>query len=173
MARKFGGGGRFGGKLARDAITISVDVPFNMRLRFDGEKVAQSVGRKVASKIRRKLKKGEDYDGNALPVGKDGGPGLNDTGRLIKSIKYRKGTATIEPTGKREDVSKRAGGNFGLLSIHIQTRDIDPLGTGSGKQLDKDLNEQTEKEIAKQIKSGKATLVGELRRAVGGGRRRR
>lgn len=161
------GRGRFGGSTGQQMLTVSVDVPINLRLQFDATRVTKRVGQRIAAKLRSALKKGQTYEGDAIPAGKDGGPPLMDTGRLIRSIKYRKQTQTIEPTGKREDVSRRAQGNFGLLMIHLQTREIDPLSTGESGKIYEDVAAATEKAIAKEIEGGKATLVGELRRVVG------
>lgn len=162
------GGGKFGGGTANQMLTVSVDVPINMRLKFDSGRVAARVGRRIASKIKRNIKRGVDYDGNALLQGKDGGPPLRDSGDLLKSIRYRKSTATIEPTGKRTDTGPRLGSNYALMSWHIQTRDIDPMSTGSTGKIYEDVAAETERAIAKEIESGKATLVSELKRASKG-----
>lgn len=186
--------GRFGGRLNQDLLTVDLNFPVNIRLGLNGDAVTRKVGQRLATKIRSRLRKGLDGDGSPLPRPLSGGKPLNNTGLLIKSIKYVPRLGMVLPsTGIREgaydkprkssQISSRARSNFGLMTIHISgiyTRkgasssrsrpDIDPMGQGSDENR-KIIETETNREISRQLARGEAGLLLELGKTFRGARR--
>ena len=146
---------------------IEVDfkrIPLRLRLKLDTAKLSARIGREVAKAVKKRLRRGG---------GTRDGQDLKETGRLIRSIRYNKRLEQVMPQGKRADVSRRAGGNFGLMKIHIsgkyrregiqRTEATDPMGTND-PTLVKVINDALEKGLAKQLRSGNTQLINKLRR---------
>lgn len=193
MARR-GARGALGGRAARGLLQVDLsEFDVRLRLALNGDQVAKAAGRKLATKIRSQLRKGQTFDGAPLPQPQDGGEPLSTTGKLIRSIKYRPEHAMVMPApGRRRDVSKRANSNFGLMAIHIsgvytrpgviQNDDRpfvgDIMGSESSKAAEL-LEAEASREIDRQLRSGDGGIVTELkgryrtaRRAARRGRRR-
>lgn len=143
---------------------VKMDIPVFKRLRVDRDKVNAKVANRAALLVRKRLKKGEDADG-PLPKAEDGGPILNDSGRLIKSVKQRKAKRgdgrIVRATGQRE----RGKRNAAIMAIQIAKKDIDPLGLSV--DMTEDLAKVMNREINRQVRAGKLGLVHELRRIKG------
>lgn len=147
--------------------------PTRVRFKINKDKLFKKVGGRVASGVKRRIKKGEGADGMSLPPPQSAtNPPLMRTKKLWRSIKYdRRLKEVIPSTKRREDVSRRARSNFGLMRILIVQRDIDPMGVDSG--LEKTMSTASQKEIKRQINSGEGGLITELKgRLRSRGRRR-
>jgi hypothetical protein len=162
-------------------LKVSLNMPTKIRLKLNGEKVKKKAGQRLATTIRARLRRGVDGDGTKMPEPEDGGSALKDSGKLLRSIKYRqipakRGSAkkvrVVAPsTTRRSDISKRAHGNFGLMSIHTAKEEYeDPMGQndpGTAKVLE----DAATKEIARQLAKGEGGLKLELKHTLRGARR--
>lgn len=148
-----------------------VTYPWFQRLKMDSRKINKIMGRVLARKIRARMRRGQDSDGALPNTKREGRPFLNDTGKLIKSIKYKNGE--VAPTGTRRDDHKWTkrvqNRNAAILAVQVFERDdIDPL---EPSEFDQVVADAAEREIAKQIDRGEFQILGELRTQKG--RRRR
>lgn len=174
LARGFRGGQAF-----RGLLQVDLNFPTAIRLRIDGDKVKKAIGNGVAAAVRSRLRQGLDGDGSPLPAPASGGAPLNARGSLIRSIRYDPRLGFVLPrTTRREDVSKRARSNFGLMAILIsgvfvprgrqQSTDrpmlVDPMGSDQPSTV-KLVEEFGAKELKRQEQSGELGLVLELKRS--------
>jgi hypothetical protein len=91
-----------------------VEYPRKLRLEAKAlTKVINEAGTRTALAAQRALRAGRTFGGEALPEGLD----LQDKGTLLKRIRWRPSTQTVEPHGPHPRASKRAGGAFGLAAI--------------------------------------------------------
>lgn len=123
------------------------------------KKLLTKVGGKVATRARKALRSGTDYQGNQLPAGANGEAiDLRDTGALIRSIKYKARLQEIGPFASHPTASKRAGSAYGLASILMsgkgkdgtQIRDpFDLFGTPARQRVYEDMANLFEEELNK------------------------
>lgn len=147
-------------------VEIDFDIPINLRLKLDSQRVEAAVGRKIAAWTKKRIRAGR---------GLRRGQTLRDTDKLLKSIKYSKYSGVVRPTGRRSDVTKRAGGNYGLMRIHISGKYrkkgyqrleyTDPMGSNDPK-LPTLISQWLEEAIAKELASGRGSLLAELQRSL-------
>ena len=141
-----------------------VRYPWFSRLKMDSPAIQRKVGQKIATKIRARIKKGSDSKGSLPNTKRDERPILNDTGRLIRSIKYRKKMRDVAPSGTRRDGhkynKKSRNKNASVFAIQVFTKDIDPLNADEYTGL---IEKIAAAEIQKQIDSGKFSLLHEMR----------
>lgn len=149
-------------------LKVKLDFPLNMRLKINSEKVKSVAANKLAAQVRNRL---EDEQGAAGPMprrkataiigpqpeGTKGQRALNDTGQLLKSVKYRKDISQILPTGTRADGKRNVGIAFMQLAERPELAASDPFGVTDDEEAT--FNENAEKEIARQLESGEAGLV--------------
>ena len=140
-------------------LTFSLDIPTRIRIKLDADKLLNEIGKKIASKARKHIRAGESFDGDPLPAPEGGGAPLNDTGRLLRSLRYSKRTKSIQPSGKHDNGKK----NVAILAIQIAKQEIDPLGT-TGTQLDEALQQIAQIEIDKMAAKRKIQLLTEIKR---------
>ena len=151
---------------SRGTMEISlVEYPWFQRIKMNSDELAFQVGRKIATAVRKRLRKGQADAGSALPQVKRGGRTvLNDSGKLIRSIKYDKKLREIAPKGKRRDGhkwNKSVGNrNAAIMAVHIHTLEIDPLGSEDFGPM---FEEIAAKEIQRQIDRGEFSLVHDMR----------
>lgn len=154
------------------AVEIEFHIPTNIRLKLDSARVEARVGNKIAAFIRRRI---------GSRVSLRSGTSLNQTGDLIRSIKYDKKAGVVRPSVRtRPGASPRARSNFGIMKIYISgkfRRDgyqrlerTDPMGSEDPKLLNK-IPQWTQQAINSELKAGRASLVDELRRSLDRGRR--
>lgn len=144
-------------------LDVRLNFPVALRLRLEGDKIEKRAGQGVARVARKELRKGNQADGKPMPKGKDGGEPLKDSGKLIGSVKYRPKLGWVSPsTNRREDASRRAWGNFGLMGIYLHTHDTDPLALGD--EAVKVAERNAQKEIDKQLREGSGGLIADLKR---------
>ena len=141
-------------------IKVKIDVPKFKRIRMDGGKVADAAGRRAARTIKARAKAGKQAGGTAMH------PDLNDTGELINSIGYRRrrdGRAggTVFATGKRKGRNNKRNAEIAAIQV-AKNEGIDPFG--EDKTVTDDMQKAADKEMAKQLSSGRMGLVHELRR---------
>lgn len=106
-------------------LKVTFDIPeFKVNKSVLREQVDR-LGPKLATKTRRALKQGTDYDGDTFPVSSTTGApiDLHETGALIKSVKYSRRLKEIAPTGPHPEASTRAGGAYGLAQILMSGKD--------------------------------------------------
>ncbi len=156
---------------------IEVDLsnfPLDWRLRLDSERIMRKVGNKVAARVRRRMK---------TRKGMRSGQDLNNTGALIRSVKYDRREGVVRPSVRtRSDVSRRVRSNYGLYRVHLSGKyrrigyqrlePMDALGTEDPATW-QDIEQLVEQAVAKELKSGRGGLVGELKRGAGLTTRRR
>lgn len=124
MARRRMARGFFGGSLAKtqqQGLQVEITVPVVEGLDFDENAFYRKTGNSLATAIRAAIRTGTELHGKALPQPKPGkgvGSPLNRTGGLIRSIRYSGGWVAPS-TRRRQDVSRRAYSNFGLMAIHL------------------------------------------------------
>lgn len=135
-------------------ITVALNYPLEIRLKINSERLKQNVARRIVSATKRALKNERSLAGESLKRGEDDGPALRDSGALIKSISYKKGT--IAPRGGRGKIN-----NAGILGVRISEGVGNPLATNT-VELERKLNELAEKEIQRQTEKNEAGLLMEL-----------
>ena len=166
-------------------LLVDLNFPLSIRLALDSAEVEKKVGTKLATAIRKRLRKGVDAHGEALPALKTGKRPLKSTGKLLRSIKYQRKLGFVAPSvrSNRDDISKRARSNFGLMAIQISgvfrkgssasREPIDPMGAQADSTL-KTMQAATTDEVNRQLAKGQAGLVLELKRkARAAGRRQK
>ena len=138
--------------------------PRRIELEYDREGLRKRIGNEIANKARDQLASGRSVTGKPLPRGTDGGPALKDSGQLIASIKYHRGS--VRPTGSRRDGGART--NERLLAILLWQHE-----NGRRKRVsDRGLRKARKGGFGSLDKSGRVRLTiaggGGLRRAHGG-----
>ena len=160
--------------------------PAKLRLKVDAERIRRRVGGPIATEVRRRIKRGMEAHGRALQKpgrsgatrGADGrfrrangvghGKPLDQTGSLIKSIKYRRGK--IAPGGMRDDTRLDRPRQQGLLYVLIHTSDtreprgrkIDPMGVD--KPLAASVRKRARRALTKELARPGSGLVAEMKR---------
>ena len=153
-------------------LKLKIQIPDFQRLRVDADTLNRKVANRAALHIRKRLKAGKDADGalrTVLHSDDTSGPMLNFTGELIKSIKARKSKRTergqvVVATGTHKGGTR----NGAIMAIQIAKAEgnpIDPMG--ESEALRQDLQATSDKEMTRQIASGKLGLVHELLRLKG------
>lgn len=152
-------------------LKVEITTPTRLFVQFDRDAVLKVVGQKLADDARKAMRAGRSRTGEALPdpepKAKDepAGRPLNDTGRLIRDLRYDKKLKQVMPsTFPRADVSNRARNSFGLLKIHIRNAElsenpIDPLGT-QDPALAETAAKYAQKALDNLATTGKLTLKG-------------
>jgi hypothetical protein len=149
------------------------DLDFRLRLFVDADKLVRNVGRRLATKVKKAIKRGTTYDGRRSDYE------LDQSGELLKGIRYHKWGAVAPSTRRRKDVSDKAWSSYGLIAILTSepwatahgAPVIDPFGAQSKERVAKDVAELTAKDVARQVKKGEAGLIKELRNSAKGRRR--
>jgi len=135
--------------------------PAKMRIKINRPKIEQVMGRRLAALIRARLRSGAQA-GGSMPVPVRGGRPFNQSGRLIRSIKYQGGH--VRATGRRKDghkwSSRVQNRNHAILAIQVATRGIDPLGVST--KIEAEIARVAEAEIARQLSAGEGGLLAEL-----------
>ena len=167
----------------KSPLLVDLNFPLSIRLALDSAEVEKKVGTKLATAIRKRLRKGVDAQGEALPPPKTGKRPLKSTGKLLRSIKYQRRLGFVAPSvrSNRDDISKRARSNFGLMSIQISgvfrkgssasREPIDPMGAQADSTL-KTMQATTTDEVNRQLSRGRAGLILELKRKARSAARR-
>lgn len=171
-------------------LLVDLNFPATIRLHLDSAEVEKRVGRKIATAVRKRIRKGLDAYGEALPKPKfaEGkGRAFFDTGRMVRSIKFQRsrvasdGKASrgkfsfVGPSTRRNrnELSTRAYSSFGLMSIQmrgifqqgkVRSRpQVDAMGADAPTTLGI-MQRETEAEVARQLASGRYGLQLELGR---------
>lgn len=146
---------------------MAVTIPAKIRLKVDVGKIEAKMANAIASRVRRQIKNGKGSEGD-LPAPLDDilGEPLQRTGQMLKSIKRRNaksdGATFVGPGGVRSDGKRNAAIFYILQAKDQRTLSAEPLGVT--EKMETASVKAAEKEIAKQIKSGKFGLVSELKR---------
>jgi hypothetical protein len=118
------------GKIPHLSLHVKIKVAFELpRLELDDKvlgKALNSAGGKLATKTRRALKAGGDYDGQQLPGNDQGGDPIDlqgETGTLIRSVKYQRRLKEVGAFGPHPTASARAGSSYGLMQILMSGKD--------------------------------------------------
>lgn len=115
-----------------------INWPWSFRLRGRKRVVLTRVGRKLATRLRKRLRR-RRTDNGTIPRGLR----LRKTGELINSIRYEAGTRTIAPRGSRGRIS-----NLSLMRVHIKRLSINPMGLRTeAKAIKKLVREEVRKEM--------------------------
>lgn len=170
-------------------LLVDLNFPATIRLNLDGDEVEKRVGRKIATAVRKRIRKGLDAYGKPLPkpeFSKGKGRPFFDTGQMVRSIKFQRsrrekdaGSRTkisfVGPSTRpnRSELSDRAYSSFGLMSIQmrgifqqgkVRSRpQVDAMGADAPSTLAIMQNE-TRKEVDRQLASGRYGLKLELGR---------
>lgn len=168
-------------------IDISMTVPTRMRLKINADKLSRNVGNKLATHVRRQLKKGQTGGGESIPAPEDKRP-LHRTGELVKSIRYSRTyqmvmANNLKRTHGGRQLSRRAWSLYGLTRILISgkwrrgakkgqpvRRVVDLYGDQSALVTQKK-EQAAQAEIRRQLSVGEVGLVEELRSTYRRGRR--
>lgn len=148
-------------------LKYTINLPINLRLKIDAEKVKSAAGNKLAKNVRERLQVGQGAEGK-LPESKSrngAGEPLKDTGQLLESVKYVKRLSRVLPTGKRSD-GKR---NMAIMAMQNAERPelaaTDPMGV-TDEESEK-FGEDAQKEINRQLAKGEAGLSAEIQNLKG------
>ena len=138
---------------------LEFELPVMTQLKLKRDDVNAAGGKALAKAIRKNIRSGKDASGKPLPSrpGQKGSAPLNNTGKLVRGIKYYPEAERVGPSSrKRRDVSSRARSSFGLMMIHNDTWDRDIMGVT--REMNDIINKAAEKEIAKQLNTGEAGI---------------
>ena len=154
-----------------------------LRFVVDEKPLVNAAGRKMATKLRQRIRRGMDGTGGPLPQAEPGHTGqkkpppkkpLRRTGQLLKSIKWNAKKRVIAPTNdsQRDDSNLSNGALFAVLVYgrrdwldHDSKGRIDPLRVTP--EIEQVAADAVDKELEKQTAKGKAGLTNpEFRRGA-------
>lgn len=168
-------------------IDISMTVPTRMRLRINADKLSRNVGNKLATHVRRQLKRGITGGGESIPAPEGKRP-LHQTGELVKSIRYSRTyqmvmANNLKRTHGDRQLSRRAWSLYGLTRILISgkwrrgakkgqpVRSVVDLYGDQSALVAQKKEQAAQAEIRRQLSIGEVGLVEELRATYRKGRR--
>ena len=170
-------------------LLVDLNFPATIRLRIDSAELEKRVGKKLATSVRKRIRKGLDAEGKPLPkpeFAKGKGRPFFDTGKMVRSIKFQRSRAQkdkgsrqkfsfVGPSTRpnRSELSARAYSSFGLMSIQMRgifkqgkqrsRPQVDAMGAESPSTL-AIIQRETQGEVDRQLKSGRYGLELELQR---------
>lgn len=110
---------------------MKIKVQFELpKMELDDKVVLKALhkaGPKIATKTRKALRSGSDYDGKPLPKGHNTEAPIDlrgSSGALLRSVKYNRRLREVGAFGPHPTASARAGTAYGLMMI---------LQSGSGR----------------------------------------
>lgn len=106
-------------------LTVVANLPINMRLKVDADKVIAVAGRKGAKLVKARLLAGQGSSG-PMPIPRHGGPPLQDTGQMLGSVKYQASMVA--------KINIRRGRGAGTSYLREYQHRIEPTGTRPAHQ---------------------------------------
>lgn len=133
-----------------------------LELDLDERALDRAIGEAVAAAVRARLRSGLGAKGSLPPPDDHENPPLDDTGELIRSIKFVPGTGKakgrVMPTGVRVNDRGRSNAMVlrALLRARPDLRRSSPLGATAAER--REAIAAAKKEITRQAHSGRARV---------------